>query len=294
MQERQANSAELMIGHMKRLSECGRFFSEIPRITQKRAADIRHMHAQLMGSSGERRKPNQRKALKHLFHGILRNRVLSIGQNGAGKAIRLNSGNRSIDDAAMQLRRTADEREIGLTECPFLHLTLDMRLRKGQFSEKDDAGCFRVEPMNGVCRCAEVNLNAPFQRIASAWSGRGRMALQRRGLLNGDECFVLIKRMNRRGGRRDFRHFIFGKRNPDGFPCADTLIGEERRTVYGDADAFSVASFFCGKKESFTQNLIESQRVKLTGNDIGEKHRAIYRTLLRKSFVRGFCGWSNT
>ena len=62
----------------------------------------------------------------------------------------------------------------------------------------------------------------------------------------------------------------------------------------GDADAFGVASFFCGKKESFTQNLIESQRVKLTGNDIGEKHRAIYRTLLRKSFVRGFCGWSNT
>ena len=38
----------------------------------------------------------------------------------------------------------------------------------------------------------------------------------------------------------------------------------------------------------------ESQRVKLTGNDIGEKHRAIYRTLLRKSFVRGFCGWSKT
>ena len=56
----------------------------------------------------------------------------------------------------------------------------------------------------------------------------------------------------------------------------------------------NVASFFCGKKESFTQNLIESQRVKLTGNDIGEKHRAIYRTLLRKSCVRGFCGWSNT
>ena len=71
MQERQANSAELMIGHMKRLSKCGRFFSEIPRIAQKRAADIRHMHAQLMGSSGERRKPNQRKFLKHLFHGIL-------------------------------------------------------------------------------------------------------------------------------------------------------------------------------------------------------------------------------
>ena len=69
--KRQANCAELMIGHMKRLSECGRFFSEIPRIAQKRAADIRHMHAQLMGSSGERRKPNQRKFLKNLFHGIL-------------------------------------------------------------------------------------------------------------------------------------------------------------------------------------------------------------------------------
>ena len=148
--------------------------------------------------------------------------------------------------------------------------------------------------MNGVCRCAEINLNAPFQRIASAWSGRGRMALQRRGLLNSDECFVLIKRMNRRGERRDFRHFIFGKRNPDGFPCADPLIAEERRTVYGDAAAFCVASFFCGKKESFTLNLIESQRVKLTGNDIGEKHRAIYRTLLRNSMVCGFCGWSNT
>ena len=220
--------------------------------------------------------------------------MLSIWQNSAGKAIRLNSGNRSVNDAAMRLRRTADEREIGLTECSFLHLALDMRLRKGQFSEKDDAGCFRVEPMNGVCRCAEMNLNAPFQRIASAWSGRGRMALQRCGLLNGDECVILIKRMNRRGERRNFRHFIFSKRNLNGFPCADTLIGKERRTVYGDTDAFSVASFFCGKKESFTQNLIESQRVKLTGNDIGEKHRAIYRTLLRKSFVRGFCGWSNT
>ena len=214
--------------------------------------------------------------------------MLSIGKNGAGKAIRLNSGDGRVDDAATRLRRTADERKIGLTECPFLHLTLDMRLRKGQFSEKDDAGCFRVEPMNGVRRCAEMNLNAPFQRIASAWSGRGRMALQRRGLLNGDECFVFIKRMNGRGERREFRHFIFSKRNPNGFPYADPLIGEERRTVYGDADAFGVAGFFCGKKESFTQNLIESQRVKLTGHDIGEKHRAIYRTLLRKSFVRGF------
>ena len=114
--------------------------------------------------------------------------------------------------------------------------------------------------------------------------------MQRRGLLNGDERVILIKRMNRRGERRDFRHFIFSKRNPNGFPCADPLIGEERQTVYGDADAFSVASFFCGKKESFTQNLIESQCVKLAGHDIGEKHRAIYRTLLRNSCVRGSLG----
>ena len=283
-----------MIRNVQRLRKrCGGF-GKIPRIAQKRATDIRHMHAQLMGSSGERRKPNQRKALKHLFHGILRNSVLSIGQNSAGEAVRLNSGDGRVDDACLRLRHAADEREIGFVKGSFLHLPLDMRLRKGQFSEENDAGCFRVEPMNGVRGCAEMMLNAPFQGVAPAWRRGGRVALQQRGLLNGNQRFIFIKRMNGRRGRRDFRHLIFGKRNPNGFPCADPLIGKERRTVYGDADAFSVASFFCGKKESFTQNLIESQRVKLTGNDIGEKHREIYRTLLRKSCVRGFCGWSKT
>ena len=58
-----------------------------------------------------------------------------------------------------------------------LHLLLQMRLRKGQLGKQDDAGCLRIQPVNGMRRAAKMLLYPGFQRIAATRHGGRGMTL---------------------------------------------------------------------------------------------------------------------
>jgi len=197
MDKAKAYRAELMIRKAEQSACSAGIACKVPLIAQKRAADVRHVYAQLMRPAGDRRKRKQRRAApagesKRPQRFIPADSPLSIRSYDAGEAVGIFPRDGLVDDPARGRGDAKAPGAVFFCEGAFLHLVLQMRLRKRKFGKENDARRFRVQPVNGVRRAPQISAYARFERIRAAGRGRGRMALQQRRLMNGDKRVVLI------------------------------------------------------------------------------------------------------
>ena len=252
---------------------------------------MRRMNAELMRPTGDGEKANERHVAANILDPIARHGALTAGQNRAGEAVGGDAVNRRVDHAFRGGGNAADPRKIFLAESVCLHLPLNVRLRVGQLGEKHDARRLRVEPVNGVRAAVQIALHAPLERVRAARGGGRGMNLQGRGFAHGQQRVVLVENGDVAGRGEIPRPVVFRQRDAERSARADALVGEKRRAVHRQAQPLGLPRLPGGKRERPAQKLIEGQRAVGFGCDVRKEH---YRTLLRKSCVRGFCGWSNT
>ena len=145
--------------------------------------------------------------------------------------------------------------------------------------------------MNGVRAAVQIALYAPLERVRAARGGGRGVNLQGRGFAHGQQRVVLVENGDVAGRGEIPRFVVFRQRDAERSARADALVGEKRRAIHRQAQPLGLPRLPGGKRERPAQKLIEGQRAVGFGCDVRKEH---YRTLLRKSCVRGFCGWSNT
>ena len=254
-------------------------------------ADMRRMNAELMRTPGDGEKADERHVAANMLDPVARHGALAAGQNRACEAVGGDAVNRRVDHALRGGGNAADPREIFLAESVYLHLPLNVRLRVGQLGEEHDARRLRVEPVNGVRAAVQIALYAPLERVHAARGGGRGVNLQGRGFAHGQQRVVLVENGDVAGRGEIPRPVVFRQRDAERSARADALVGEKRRAVHRQAQPLGIPRLPGGKRKRPAQKLIEGQRAVGFGCDVRKEH---YRTLLRKSCVRGFCGWSNT